>query len=386
MTKLYRGYKVKLYPNKEQEQELLKIAGACRFVYNYFLDLKKNTYITEKKNLGYSQLSKRLTVLRKNTEWMKEVQYQPLQQSLRILDVAYNNFFRGNAKFPNFKRKYGKQSFRKVDGWNVDNNRIKIHKGLSIKFRGAFPENREGTLTISRDGCGNWYASTLAKINIENRKLIGGIGLDMGLKSLVVTSDGEKYDNPRVLGGLLKRIKSCSKSLSRTQKGSANRSKRRIELARTYRKVERVKKNGLHHVSRAIVDKNHAMIAIENLAIQNMIKNRKLSSTISDASWGDLIRQITYKQEWIGGKVVKINRFFPSSKTCSNCYFVLQTLPLSIREWTCPKCKVTHDRDVNAAKMILKQAEERPDVEAGDGSHRVRSLVRVTRPMKHEHL
>ena len=378
-----KGYKVKLYPTRFQEQQLLQIVGACRFVYNHFLDLKKMAYITEKRNITYNQMSKELTILRSNTEWMKGIQYQPLQQSIRNLDIAYNMFFRKQNKFPKFKKKYGKHAFRKAQGWSVHGKSLKVQNGMYIPFRGIFPDISKGILTISRDACGDWYASTIAEVETEPRKLAGSIGLDLGLKTLVTTSDGEKFENPHVLDGLSKRLRRASKALSRTKKGSANRAKRRLELARTHRKVERVRTNGLHHVSRSIVDKNHAMIAVEDLAVQNMMKNRRLSRAISDASWGELLRQITYKQEWIGGKTVKIGRFFPSSKTCSNCYFVLQTLPLSVREWTCPRCKTVHDRDVNAAEMILKQAEERPDVEAGDGSQRVRSLVRVTRPTKH---
>ena len=378
-----KGYKVKIYPSKRQEQQLLQIVGACRFVYNHFLSLKKLAYITEKRNISYNDLAKKLTIFRKNTEWISCVNSQILQQSLRNLDVAYSKFFRKQTKFPKFKKKYGKQSFRKVQGWGIKGNKISIQKGLFVPFRGTFPEYAQGTLTIFRDACGDWYASTIAEVETEPRKLVGSIGLDLGLKTLVTTSDGEKFENPRVLGGLLKRVQTCSKALSRTKKGSANRAKRRLELARTHRKVGRVRTNGLHHISRAIVDKNHAMIAVEDLAVQNMMKNRRLSRAIADASWGELLGQITYKQEWSSGIVKKVDRFFPSSKTCSNCYFVLQTLPLSVREWTCPKCQVTHDRDINAAKMILKQAGERPDVEAGDGIRAVRRSVRVTRPKKH---
>jgi len=359
----HRGYKVKIYPSKEQEQTLLKYVGAARFVYNYFLDLKKTTYFETGKNITHRQISKELTKLRNETPWMKDIQLHSLQQSLRALDAAYNRLFRNQSKFPVFHKKSGKQTMRKVQGWSIEGNHINITNKLSVRFRGMFPTKRFGTLTISREAVGDWYASTIAEEERALPKLKGAIGVDLGLNHLAITSDGEKFENPRVLGGFLKRVQRDSKALSRTKKGGKTRAKKRLALARTHRKVERVRKNGTHHVSKAIVSKNHAVIALEDLSVKNMMSNRSLSRAIADASWGELVRQLTYKQEWNGGKIVKINRFFPSSKTCSSCGFVLDALPLSVREWACPKCKTVHDRDINAAKVILKQAGERLGVE-----------------------
>jgi len=370
-----RGYKVKIYPSKSQEQKLLRQTGACRFVYNYFLDRKKSEYLSTGKNLTYNQLAKELTKLRKEFDWLGEVGSVPLQQSLRCLDVAYNRFFRKQAKFPRFKKKNGKQTMRKVMGWSIEGNRIKIARGLSVRFRGNFPTRRSGTLTISRDAVGDWYASTIATVKRKQPKLRGSIGIDLGLNHLAITSDGEKFENPRVLSRLLKRIQSASKAFSRTKKGSRARAKKRLALARTHRKVERVRENGLHHVSKAIVSKNHAMIAVEDLSVKNMMKNRRLSRTIADTSWGEFLRQLTYKQEWNGGKIVKIDRFFPSSKTCSNCNFVIDKLPLSVRDWECPKCETKHDRDINAAKMVLKQAGEQLEVEGKALALKVRTKL-----------
>ena len=363
MVTITRGFKVKIYPNRSQEQVLLRHMGAGRFVYNYFLDLKKKTYLETGKNVPYGQTSKMLTKLRKETEWLQEVQFQPLQQSLRSLDVAYNRFFRKQAMFPKFHKKSGRQSMRKVTGWSVVGNRISIMEGVSVSFRGAFPAKRSATLAISRDAVGDWYASTIAEEKRKPPKLKGAIGIDLGLNHLAVTSDGEKYKNPRVLGGLLERVQLASKALSRTKKGGMKRAKKQLALARTHRKVERVRKNGTHHVSRAIVSKNHAMIAVEDLNVKGMMRNRRLSRSISDASWSELLRQLAYKQKWNGGSVVKIGRFFPSSKTCHVCNHVVEALMLSERQWVCPKCETTHDRDVNAAKTILKQAGERLGVE-----------------------
>jgi len=353
-----RGYRAKLYPSCSQKQVLLRHIDACRFVYNYFLDKKKTTYLETGKNITYLTMSKELTKLRHETEWMRSVQFQPLQQSLRCLDVAYNRFFRKQARFPNFHKKNGKQSMRKVMGWSINGNHVNIMDGVSVRFRGAFPAKREGTLTVTRDTAGNWWASTIATEKRKTPRLKGSIGVDMGLNHLAVTSDGEKHENERSLGGSLARIRSASKNLSRKLKGGANRRKAKILLARLHLKVANKRKNRLHHVSKAIVGKNHAIIALENLAVKNMMANRRLSRSIADVGWGELVRQFGYKQEWNGGKMVKIDRFFPSSKMCSSCYFVMPSLPLSAREWTCPRCEAVHDRDVNAAKNILKQAGE----------------------------
>lgn len=325
-------------------------------------------------------MSRELTKLRRETDWMREVQFQPLQQSLRSLDVAYNRFFRKQSAFPAFHKKNGKQSMRKVTGWSIEGNKINVMNGVSVRFRGQFPKKRQGTLTITRDTCGDWWASTIADQEYKKSKLNGAVGIDVGLHHLAVTSDGEKYENPRVLSGLARRLKTAQQALSRTQKGSARRGRTRRVVARLYRKVGWVRNNGLHHVSKAIVSKNHAVIAIEDLNVKGMMSNRRLSRAIADAGWSELARQITYKQEWRGGKVIKIGRFFPSSKTCSECNFVLDALSLSVREWTCPSCGAVHDRDVNAAKTILKQARELLGVEGGENSRR--KSVKVTRPKK----
>jgi len=380
---MIRGYKIKIYPNNEQKQILLKNIGSCRFVYNHFLALKKQTYLETGKNITYNVMSKELTKLRKEIDWLQEAQFQPLQQSLRNLDVAYNRFFRKQAKFPVFKKKNKKNTMKKVNGWNIAGNKIKIMKNAEIRFRGVFPQNREGTLTITKDSAGGWWASTLGEKKCKQTKLKkSALGVDLGLETLATTSDGNKYENIRSLGKILERIKFASKSLSKKKKGSVRREKARMILARLYRKASFIRINHLHHISKKIVSKNHAMIALEDLAVANMMKNRRLSRSIGDAGWGELVRQIKYKQEWKGGSVVQIGRFFPSSKTCSVCNFIVDTLPMSVRKWTCGKCNTKHDRDINASVMIAKQATFLLGAEGGDGSGRVRSTDRVTRPKK----
>ena len=356
---IQRGYKVKLYPTKAQAQMLLQIAGACRWVYNHFLERKKAAYLEEGKNLSYGDLSKELTRIRGEIEWLSEVQHQPLQQSLRHLSDAYIRFFRKQTQFPKFKSKNGKQTIHKVVGWRVNDNRIQFMRGMSLRYRGQFSAERQGTLTLSRDAAGQWWASTRGFEEREEPALEGSIGIDLGLNHLAITSDGDKYENLRPLKGQIERLRILSKELSRKKKGSRNRYKAKIALARLHRKIANQRMNHLHHVSKAITDKNHAVIAHEDLAVINMMKNHRLARHIADASWGEFIRQIIYKQEWKGGETFKIDRFFPSSKTCSVCGYILQSLPLNVREWTCPGCGAVLDRDVNAAiniKMAARNA------------------------------
>lgn len=356
---IVKGYKVRIYPNVNQRQSLLRTMGACRWIYNHFLEEKRDYYLENKKSLNYGMTSKQLTQLRKEVDWLNEVQFQPLQQSLRQLDVAYNRFFRKQARFPKFKsRNRSKQTFKKVTGWRIEGNKLFVANDMSMRFRGTFPDKREGTLTISADASGKWYASTQAIVTAKLPQLNGSVGLDMGLKSLVITSKGESYPKLPILS-----TRSEQKSLSRKTKGSKSRQKARSVLAKRHTKVTNIRKNHLHHISKAITSKNHAVIAVEDLAVKNMLRNHKLARSISNASWGELLRQLKYKQEWLGGRFVSIGRFFPSSKTCSTCHFILDTLPLSVRAWDCPKCNSHHDRDVNAAKMILQQAGELLGVE-----------------------
>lgn len=347
-----KGYKVRIYPNKEQQQSFIQTIGACRWVFNHFLEEKREYYLANKKSLTYGVTSSQLTQLRKDIDWLGDIQFQPLQQSLRLLDTAYSNFFRKTHRFPKFKSKKDlRQSFRKATGWHIKGNKLHVAVGMSMRFRGTFPAKREGTLTISRTADGKWYASTLAKVIIDQPKLSGAIGLDMGIKSLVVTNEGEIYPTLPMMN-----TRREQKSLSRKVKGSKARQKARSILARKHNKIANIRKNHLHHISKAITSKNHAVIAVEDLAVKNMLRNHKLARSISHASWGELLRQLKYKQEWLGGKFVAIDRFFPSSKTCSNCHFILEKLSLSVRQWECPSCHTQHDRDINAANMILQQA------------------------------
>ncbi len=386
---VHKAYKMRIYPNKEQEQKLLQTIGACRFIYNYYLNLQVNAYFQTGRNLPYAALATDLTKLRNSDQypWLKETQAQPLQQSLRVLDVAYNNFFRGRSQNPRFKsKKDNRQTFRKAKDWRFLSSKLQIQSDVIVRYRGRETPNGATckTLTISRTATGKWYASIEVTERIEiPAEHIMSIGIDLGLTHLAITSDGKKYDNLTLAKKRAKRLKYLQQSLARKQKDSNRREKAKLELARLHEKIANRRMNYLHQVSSAITSKNHALIAVEDLGVANMMKNRSLARSIGDVSWSELLRQIEYKQRWRGGQFVKIERFFPSSKTCSNCLFVNQDMPLSIREWDCPKCGMTHDRDINAAKNILKQVEVQLGVESTDGSRKVRVTGSTKRGYAH---
>lgn len=357
-----KAYKVRLYPTEQQEQILFRTVGACRWVYNYYLALQINAYFQTGKAIPYADLSRDLTKMRNSDEypWLKETQYTPLQQSLRRLDVAYSRFYRKQANLPVFhSKRHAHQSFSKPIDWRIDGSRIVVQRDLRLKFRGTLPPESAilKSITVSVASTGKWYAAIQVIEKVEQPKLSGSVGIDLGLTHTAITSDGQKFDNLTIAKKRAKRLKYLQQSLARKQKGSNRRAKAKLEVARLHEKIANQRMNHLHQVSSAITGKNHALIAVEDLAVANMLKNRHLSKSISDVAWGELLRQLEYKQAWKGGQFVKIERFFPSSKTCNNCQYVSESMPLSVRWWDCPSCGMSWDRDVNAAKNILKQAE-----------------------------
>lgn len=353
-----KSYKVRLYPNKRQEQMLVSIVGSCRYVWNHFLEQRKNYYLENKKNLPYAVMARDLTKFRKSTDWLSTVQSEPLQQSLRRLDKAYNSFFRKQNQFPRFKsKKDSKQSFQKHQDWRVLGQKIQIQKDLIVKFRGEISDKADlGTIVVSKHSTGKWFATITAKVEMKTpKKYTKPIGIDVGLETLATLSTGKKYKNIQPQKTLQGRLTSLSRSLARKVIGSNRRERARIEVAKIYEKIRNIRQNHIHQITHNIVSKNHATIAVEDLNVSGMMRNRHLARSLADASMRELLRQVQYKQEWRGGKFIKIDRFFPSSKTCSSCNFVVDKLPLSVRSWKCPKCSKRHDRDFNAAKVILAQ-------------------------------
>ena len=357
-----KSFKVRIYPNKEQQILLEKTFGANRFVYNHFLNLKSKLYEFYKIKLSYNNSSKVLTELKKYREWLKEIDSVSLVQTLRDLDSAYQNFFNGRGEYPKFKKKQGKNSYR-TNGrtLRVDNSFITITKVGSIRFRDKYRLEDKNILkiyniTISRTSSGKYYASISAEVYIPCfEKTNQNVGIDLGLKDFAILNTGEKIHNPRILKSLEVKYRKLAKSLSRKVKGSANYQKAKLKLTRFHEKIANIRKDFLHKLSTNLV-KTYDIICIENLNISGLLKNHKLSKSFQDVSLYEFVRQLEYKARWYGKIISKVDRFYPSSKLCSNCgYKNKEVKNLSIREWTCPECGTHHDRDVNSAINILNE-------------------------------
>jgi len=349
------AYKFRLYPNKEQQEKLAKQFGAARFVYNHFLRQRIDHYAEKGKGLTYHDTALALTELKKQDDytWLKDADSQALQQSLRDLDVAYNNFFNKQARFPSFKRKHGKQSFRVPQRFKIKDNKLYIPKVGWVKVVAHRPvEGEMKNLTVSKTKSGKYFASIQVEREIPNPAYEGDvIGLDLGLTDFAVTSDGQHFPNPKHLTKAEKRLKRLQRKLSRCKKGSKGREKARQAVARQHEKVANQRRDFQNKLSRKLVDENR-YIAVEDLNVKGMLANHSLAKHIADASWSEFLRQLGYKGTWYGCEIGVLEKFFPSSKRCHVCGYINQELTLSVRHWECPECLTNHDRDENAAKNI----------------------------------
>jgi len=356
-----KAYRYRFYPTIEQENLLRRTMGCVRLVYNKALAARTLSWYEHQERVGYSQTSSMLTNWKKEEEldFLNEVSCVPLQQGLRHLQTAFSNFFAGDAKYPNFKKKhnggsaeFSKSAFRWKDGQVF---LAKCTTSLPIRWSKQIPKGCiPSTITVKLTPAGRWFVSILVDdYTIKPLpKIDKSIGLDMGVTSLIVTSDGDKITNPKHFKKLRKKLKKKQKTLARKQKGSNNREKARVQVAKVYAQIVDARKDFLHKLTTQLVRENQTIV-VEDLAIKNMVKNHKLALAISDASWGELIRQLSYKCQWYDRELIKIDRWFPSSKRCGNCGYIIDKLPLNIREWECPKCGTNHDRDINAVKNIL---------------------------------
>ncbi|MEG3918552.1 RNA-guided endonuclease TnpB family protein [Microcoleus sp. T3_A4] len=378
-----KAFKYRFYPTPEQETLLRRTMGCTRLVYNRALAVRTQAWYEQKKRVGYSDTSAMLTEWKKQEylQFLNEVSCVPLQQGLRHLQKAFSNFFDGRAKYPTFKKKrnggsaeFTKSAFKFRDGQVF---LAKCSEPLSIRWSRELPPGATpSTITVKLSPAGRWTVSLLVDVEIEPLpKCSSEIGVDLGVTSLVALSDGEKIANPKGFNAKRRKLRKAQKALSRKLHGSNNRHKARLKVAKVHQSIADARKDFLHKLTTRLVRENQT-IAVEDLAVKNMVKNPKLALSISDASWGELVRQLEYKCDWYGRTLIKIDRWFPSSKRCGNCGHIMEKMPLNVREWNCPICGAHHDRDINAAKNILAAglavkvcgANVRPDRHQSDGS------------------
>jgi len=362
------AYKYRIYPTEDQQVLLGKTFGCKRAIFNHYLNEQQERYKNKEKHLSNYDINKDITKLKETKEWLREVDSIALQMAAEDLSVAYENFFKsvtGKRKgpaisAPKFKNKNSRQSYRTRGVRVNENGSLQIPKLKEVKavIHRAMPENSIiKSTTISKNTDGRYYASILVETESQLQPMTGKeVGCDVGLKDLLITSDGLKFKRPTDLPQIAKTkqlLKVKQKQFARTEKSGKNHGALRLQVARLYSKLTRQRNEYYHLVSRFLVD-NYDSVYVEDLSSKNMLQNRKLSRSIHEAAWATLTRMVAYKSSRMGRTYHRINRFYPSSKTCSSCNYKLEKLDLGTREWACPNCGVFHDRDVNAAKNVLR--------------------------------
>ena len=392
-----RAYRYRFYPTEGQAKELARTFGSARFVYNHFLRLRTDAWFNEQKRLGYNDTSSLLTQLKRDPEfaWLSEVSSVPIQQSLRHLQTAFGNFFARRAKYPTFHSRRGPQSITYVaTGFSFDGgNKLtlaKMNEPLNIRWSRTIPKKAKATsVTVSKDSAGRYFISVLCDDEVAELEPSGNqIGIDMGLNHFLITSDGEKVAAPNLYRKHEKKLARLQRRQARKMetakqaagipKGKAipkgvripkskNWLKDQQRINRVHAKIADARRDFQHKLSTRLIRENQT-ISVETLAVKNMSRSAKgttekpgkkvkqksgLNKSILDASWSEFIRQLEYKAAWYGREIIGIDRWYPSSKRCSACGFVLKDLPLKTRSWSCPECGAHHDRDINAARNIL---------------------------------
>jgi putative transposase len=356
-----RAYKYRFYPTSEQAAELSQTFGCVRKVYNLALDARTAAWYQRQERISYAQSSAMLTEWKRSDDlaYLAEVSSIPLQQALRHLQAAFTAFWEKRALYPKFKSRkrsrqsaeYTRSAFRYRDGQLT---LAKMATPLDIRWSRPLPEGSEPTtVTVSRDAAGRWFVSLRCECPVEPHPASSSmVGIDAGITSLVTLSTGEKIANPRHGRQDGAQLGNAQRRMARKQMGSANRDKARRKVARIHARIADRRRDFLHKLTTRLVRENQAVV-IEDLSVRNMVRNHSLARAISDAAWSDLRGMLEYKCDWYGRDLIVIDRWYPSSKTCSACGHVVASMPLNVREWDCNACGTRHDRDINAARNIL---------------------------------
>ncbi|MCH4563600.1 transposase [Halomonas sp. EGI 63088] len=352
-----RAYKYRFYPTPEQAQLLARTFGCVRFVYNSVLRYRTDAFYEHNEKIGYTAANAHLSRMKKadETAFLNEVSSVPLQQCLRHQQTAFKHFFEGRAHYPRFKSKRHRQSAEFTrSAFTYRDGRLflaKCKEPLAVRWSRELPREPT-TVTVSKDSAGRYFVCCLCEFDPETLPVIPKIvGIDLGLKDLFVTSDGHRIGNPRHTAKYATRLAKAQRRLSKKKLGSKNRAKARQKVARLHARISDCRMDHLHKLSRQIVNENQ-VICIESLRVKHMLRSPTLAKSISDAGWGEFVRQLEYKAAWAGRQLSTVDPWYPSSKRCSGCGHVVDSLPLQVREWECPECAAEHDRDVNAAVNI----------------------------------
>jgi putative transposase len=357
------AYRCRAYPDDEQQQTLNRTFGCVRVVWNQTLAARHARWQAERTATSYAETDAALTLMKKDPDlsFLTEVSSVPLQQALRHQHQAFTAFFARRARYPRFKSRRGRQAAHYTRrAFTMRGGELRLAKTASpLRFTWSWPEVDVATLDLTmviicREPDGRWYVTLTIDTDAPEPLEPAGhaVGVDLGVTDFAVTSDGERIANPRHLARKARNLARYQRRLARCRKGSANRAKAAAKVARAHRKIRHARRDFLHRASTRLVRKND-MIVIEDLAVRNMVRNRHLARAISDCGWGEFRRQLEYKCERAGRELIVVDRWYPSSKTCSACGHLLAELSLSNRHWTCPSCGSRHDRDINAAKNIL---------------------------------